>query len=100
MIFKEEHGHHQWLMSMLLRPKGACYALGAIHDAAALVVETEDGGHTVSASGTFQRGGHLIRVPNASRACPGSGGKTRRCAAGIQLAAGSTYFVLMEPSPA
>ena len=48
------------LVSVLLSPQGAGYILGAIHNAAALVVEAEDGGHTVAAGAALQRWGYLL----------------------------------------
>ena len=48
------------LVSVLLSPQGAGYILGAIHNASALVVEAEDGGHTVAAGAALQRWGYLL----------------------------------------
>ena len=69
---------NQRLMSVLLRPQGTCYIFGTVHDAAALVVEAEDGGHPVAALACLQCGGNTLRVPNTARAGPRSGGKSSR----------------------
>ena len=50
----------------------------AVHDAAALVVEAEHGGHAVAALACLQCGGNTLRVPNTARAGPRSGGKPSR----------------------
>ena len=47
------------LVAVLLRPKGAGHVLGAVHDAAALVVEAEDGGHTVAAGAALSAVGAI-----------------------------------------
>ena len=70
---------HERLVSVLLRPQGAGYILRAIHHAAALVVEAEHGGHAVAALAGLQGGRRALRVPDAARAGPRSGGKPSRC---------------------
>ena len=63
---------YEGLVPMLLRPQGPGHILGARHDAAALVVEAENGRHTVSAGRAFQRRGHSFVIPDAPGAGPGS----------------------------
>lgn len=56
VILKE----YQRLVTMLLGAQGSHHIFRAVHDAAALIIEAEDAGHTVSALGTLQRRGHRL----------------------------------------
>ena len=69
---------NQGLVPVLLRPQGTCYVFGTVHDDAALVVEAEHGGHAVAALAGLQGGRRALRVPDAARAGPRSGGKPSR----------------------
>ena len=51
---------------MLLRPQRPGNILAALHDLPALIVDTEDAGHTVSAGAAFQRGRYVLLISNGS----------------------------------
>ena len=58
---------------MLLCPQCPSDIFAALHDLPALIVDTEDAGHTVSAGAAFQRGRYVLLISNGSgtRTCPG-----------------------------
>ena len=60
-------------MPVFLSPKGAGNILRTLHDPAALVIETQDGGHHISAGGCLQRGGDLLLVADAPGRGPSPG---------------------------
>ena len=62
----------QRLVSMLLRPQSTGHILGAFHHASALVIQAQDGRHTVSAGRAFQRRSQFLAIPNAPSRGTGS----------------------------
>ena len=58
---------HQRLMPVLLGTEGPTHILTALHYATALVIEAQDGGHTVPTGGAFQRGGDMLGIANGPR---------------------------------
>ena len=62
------------LVSMFLRPQSAGHILRALHHASALVIQAQDGRHTVSAGRAFQRRRQFLTIPDA----PGRGTGSRR----------------------
>ena len=75
VIFKQ----HQRLVAVLLGTEGACFFPLAVHHPAAVVMDAEDGGHTVSALRPLEGGGEFLGIPGAAggRSRPGTepGGK-------------------------
>lgn len=67
MVFIDER-----LVSMLLRPQGTGHILRALHNASALVIQTQDGWHTVSAGRALQRRCQFLAIPNAPSRGTGS----------------------------
>ena len=61
---------------MLLRPQRPGNILAALHDLPALIVDTEDAGHTVSAGAAFQRGRYVLLISDGSGACTCPGRET------------------------
>lgn len=74
-------------MPVLLCPQGSGLIFSAVHDAAALVVEAEHGGHAVAALAGLQGGRRTLRVSNTARAGPRPGGKPGCNIPGIRQAA-------------
>ena len=64
---------YQRLVSMLLGPQGAGNILTALHDLSALVVDTQDAGHTVAAGAALECWRDCFIVGNGTGAgsCPG-----------------------------
>ena len=62
----------QRLVSMLLRPQSTGHILRALHHASALVIQAQDGRHTVSAGRAFQRRSQFLAIPNAPSRGTGS----------------------------
>ena len=62
----------QRLVSMLLRPQSTGHILRALHHASALVIQAQDGRHTVSAGRAFQRRSQFLAIPNAPSRGAGS----------------------------
>ena len=62
----------QRLVSMLLRPQSTGHILRALHHASALVIQAQDGRHTVSAGRGFQRRSQFLAIPNAPSRGTGS----------------------------
>ena len=60
------------LVSMLLRPQSTGHILRALHHASALIIQTQDGWHAVSAGRAFQRRRQFLAVPNAPSRGTGS----------------------------
>ena len=60
------------LVSMLLRPQSTGHILRALHHASALVIQAQDGRHTVSAGRAFQRRSQFLTIPNAPSRGTGS----------------------------
>ena len=67
MVFIDER-----LVSMLLCPQGTGHILRALHNASALVIQTQDGWHTVSAGRALQRRCQFLAIPNAPSRGTGS----------------------------
>ena len=67
MVFIDER-----LVSMLLRPQSTGHILRALHHASALVIQAQDGRHTVSAGRALQRRRQFLAVPNTSSRGTGS----------------------------
>ena len=67
MVFIDER-----LVSMLLRPQGTGHILRALHNASALVIQAQDGWHTVSAGRALQRRCQFLAIPNAPSRGAGS----------------------------
>ena len=63
---------HERLVSMLLRPQSTGHILRALHHASALVIQAQDGRHTVSAGRAFQRRSQFLTIPNAPSRGTGS----------------------------
>ena len=61
---------------MLLRPQGSGDIFAALHDLPALIVDTEDAGHTVSAGAAFQGGRYAFLIPDGPGACTCPGRET------------------------
>ena len=68
---------YQRLVAVLLRPQSAGHILGALHDAPALIVEAQDGGHHIAAGSRFQCGGQFFVVADAPGGRPSSAAETR-----------------------
>ena len=59
---------YQWLMAMLLRPKGSGHILATFHNAAALIIQAEHRQHNRAGfAACFQRWRAFFLVPNAVR---------------------------------
>ena len=69
VIFKQ----HQRLVAVLLGAEGACFLPLAVHHPAAVVIEAEDGGHTVSALCPLEGGGKFLSISCAAGGRPSSG---------------------------
>ena len=66
------------LVAVFLGPECSRHILRVFHDAAALVIEAEDGGHHISAGTAFQGGSNLRLVangPGGARSSTKPGGK-------------------------
>lgn len=61
---------------MLLRPQRPGNILAALHDLPALIVDTEDAGHTVSAGAAFQGRRYAFLISDGSGACTCSSRKS------------------------
>ena len=71
---------------MLLGPERSTDVFCALHDTAALVIETEDGrNHVGAALGCFQRGGAFLLIANSPCRRRGPGTETSGQHAGISL---------------
>ena len=61
---------------MLLCPQGSGDIFAALHDLPALIIDTEDAGHTVPAGAAFQRGRYILLISNGPGARASSSRKT------------------------
>ena len=67
---------HQRLVPVFLCPQRPGDIFAALHDLPALIVDTEDAGHTVSAGAAFQRGRYVLLISDGSGACASSSRKS------------------------
>ena len=64
---------HEGLMPVLLGTERSTDIFRAVHGAAALVIEAEDGGHHISAGAALQRGGDFLLIADGPSGGTGSG---------------------------
>ena len=68
---------HQRLVPVFLCPQGSGDIFAALHDLPALIIDTEDAGHTVSAGAAFQGRRYVLLISNGPGARASSSRKSR-----------------------